>query len=425
MSESAEAARHGAAPRTALATLWRLAWRDVTRNPRRSVLSVVAVALGLALLIVINGVISGVLADNIENSVRLQTGHLQWRDADYDADALSLRPSGLVDDLDARLARARATEGVRAASPVLWMRGLLSTRGETIDLRVIGIEPDAPLHAHVRDGVVSGAPLSAEDRDGILLGRRLAESLDVGVGDRVGVAVLGSEGQLDEGSFAVRGLFSSGVPAYDEGTAFLALDKAQAVARNRGRASAIMMLLEDPEAAGEAAEALREPGLETLTWLDLNETAVQYMALARRTYWILDAIVMLVVAVVIANTLLMAVFERIREMGILASLGLRHGQIRTLLLLEALVLGLIGSALGLLLGLAGVAWLARGGIDFGEDAMASVGDAYAIGSVVYARFEPALFAGLTLWMLAVILLVALYPAGYAARLEPVDALRRG
>ena len=92
----------------AFGPLWRIARRDLGRNRRRSLLSMLAVALGLALLIAFNGLINGVMDDMRDNTIRYDTGHLQLRRPDYDADSLSLRGSELVDDLDARLALASA-----------------------------------------------------------------------------------------------------------------------------------------------------------------------------------------------------------------------------------------------------------------------------------------------------------------------------
>jgi len=403
--------------------LWRLAWRGVSRNRRRSLLSLLAVALGLALLIVMNGMIAGVVDDMLRNTVQLDTGHVQLRAPGYDADALSLRPSEMIDELDARLARARAQDGVEAASPVIWIRGLLTGPDDVLSLRLIGIDPASELHNPFRDAVVDGAYLSADDRDGILIGRPVAENLGVTAGERVNVAVLDADGVLDEGAFTVRGVFATGIPAFDQSSAFMPLLKAQAFGQNRGRASAIVIMLEDPDTAPAVAAALAQPGVEALTWSDLNEFIVQYLATAARFYWILDAIVMLVVAVVIANTLLMAVFERIREMGILASLGMRGGQMRALFMLEALVLGVAGCALGIVLGVAGVWWMALVGIDFGDEFAASAGD-LALNTVIRASFEPLHIILLTAWTLAIILLASLYPARFAAGMEPVEALRR-
>ena len=129
---------------------------------------------------------------------------------------------------------------------------------------------------------------------------------------------------------------------------------------------------------------------------------------------------MLIVAVVIANTLLMAVFERIREMGILAALGMKGRQIMLMFLFEAATLGLAGIVVGVGLGSAGVWYLATVGIYIGD--IASTVNSFALGTTMYGRFVPDTFASLSLWTLVIILLASLYPAWFAARLEPVEAL---
>jgi ABC-type antimicrobial peptide transport system permease subunit len=145
------------------------------------------------------------------------------------------------------------------------------------------------------------------------------------------------------------------------------------------------------------------------------------MGAARAFYYVIYFIVILVVAVLIANTLLMSVFERTREMGILAALGMKRRQVMMMFLFEATILALAGIAAGLVLGFAVVAYLARVGLGFSEDAMASV-EGFAYGSRMYAEFDPGQAIVLSLFMFVVVALVSLYPAWYASRLEPVEAL---
>ncbi len=147
------------------------------------------------------------------------------------------------------------------------------------------------------------------------------------------------------------------------------------------------------------------------------------MATAMGFYSILDFIVILIVAVIIVNTLLMSVFERFREMGILASLGMKGGQIRQMFLLEAATLGLLGIVVGIIIGAVGVGYLATSGIPIGDKMAAVAGSNFALSSTMYGRFDPASFVQLSLATLIVVLLASLYPAFYASRLEPVEALR--
>ena len=140
-------------------------------------------------------------------------------------------------------------------------------------------------------------------------------------------------------------------------------------------------------------------------------------------YIILDLIVMLIVAVIIANTLLMSVFERIREIGILSALGMKRREIRRMFLLEASTLGLAGCLLGLAIGLAGVAYLSVNGIALTDKQASVAGNSFALGTAMYARFAAGTFASLALATLLIVLIGSLYPAWYAARLEPIAALR--
>jgi ABC-type lipoprotein release transport system permease subunit len=404
--------------------LWKIAIRDLGRNKRRSVLTLVAVGLGMALLIVMSGLIEGAVAGSLENSIRLQTGHLQVRAASYHEDELSLKWEDLLPDPQALAAQIRGQKGVRVATPVLWANGMLTVGDQSVGVQVFGIDPLSEAYVPIRDVLVAGEFLAPDDRSGILMGQRLANSLGVTVGQRMSLLVSTADQQVDETVFTIRGLYNTSVASYDETRVFLPLSKAQAFTRTEGHASAIFILLDRQEDADTVAAALRAPGFSVLTWRDLNQVFLQTMQASAIFLNMMNLVVLAVVAVVIANTLLMAVFERTREMGILAALGMKGRQILAMFLLEAGTLGLAGIILGFLLGLLGVAYLATVGLPIGEAAAAGeASNMITYGNVLYARFSLPDVASLSAMELIITLLASLYPAWFAARMEPIEALR--
>ena len=400
--------------------LWVIAYRDLIRNRRRTFFTLLAVALGLALLIVLNGFIAGILDDALQNSIRLQTGHVQVRAETYEDSRRSLQWRDLVEQPGEIAAQAATMPEVAAATPILWANTILNTSSESVGMQLYGIEPDSAFYDPIRASLVGGNFIEANDRGGVMIGKRMADSLGLKLGENVSLTTINADGVPEEGIFAIRGIFDSGVLVYDEATVFMPIAKAQSFALTGDRASTIIMLLHDENDADQVAAAVTAPDLQALTWRELNAVFLETMGTAMSFYWILDGIVMLIVAVIIANTLLMAVFERIREMGILSALGMKRRQVMQMMIFEASIISLAGIILGLAIGLGFVALLTQNGFVMGE--MAGSTPTIPLSAVVYAKFAPETFAWLAVWTFIIALLASLYPAWFAARLEPVKAL---
>jgi ABC-type lipoprotein release transport system permease subunit len=404
--------------------LWRIAIRDLGRNKRRSALTLIAVMMGLALVIALHAFEMGAIQGSIDDNIRVQTGHVQVRGASYEQDKVSLKWEDLLEEPQGLAAQAQSLAEVRAAAPVLWASGILNTVEESVGVRVFGIDPLSEIEAPFREGLVAGEFLVPDDRGGILISRRLANNLGLAAGENVSLLINTSGEQPDEATFTIRGLYDTGLPGFDEVTIFMPLVKVQAFTQVGDRASAVVALLHDREEADAVGSALRAPGLELLTWRDLNQLMVEGMNQAMGFLYMIYLIVLAIVAVVVANTLLMSVFERTREMGILAALGMKGRQIMMMFVLESATLGAIGVFLGVLLGSLGVYYLATEGIYLGDIDMANTFSAdIAFGETIYARFQWADTAVLSVVCWIIMLLASLYPAWFATRKEPIDALR--
>ena len=402
--------------------LWRIAIRDLGRNKRRSALTLIAVMMGLALVIALHAFEMGAIQGSIDDNIRVQTGHVQVRAGSYDEDKVSLKWEDLLEEPQGLAAQAQALADVRAAAPVLWASGILGTIEDSVGVRVYGIDPLAETAAPFREDL-AGEFLAPDDRSGLLISQRLANNLGLAVGDDVSLLINTSGEQPDEATFTIRGLYDTGLPGFDEATIFLPLAKAQAFTRVGERASAVVVLLHDQQDADAVASALRAPGLEVLTWRDLNQLMVEGVNSAMGFLYMIYLIVLAIVAVVVANTLLMSVFERTREMGILAALGMKGRQIMAMFVLESATLGAIGVILGVLLGSLGVYYLATEGIYLGDMAANAVSADIAYGETMYAAFQWADTAVISAVCWIIMLLASLYPAWFATRKEPIDALR--
>jgi putative ABC transport system permease protein len=405
----------------ALAKFLTMAYRDLVRNGRRSALTALAVALGLVVVMAFSSLIDGMLESMVADSIRMSTGHLQIRNESYEADKSSLLSRDLLEDPEHWAAQAESLAEVQSAAPILWISGLLSTPQESVGTQIVGIDPEDAFHNPIRDGIVAGEYLQKGERGRILVGQTLANQMDIIPGQRVSLAASNANGEGQEGIFTVAGLVDTGFPGIDQHRVIMPLAQAQSFSGVGDRFSSLILMLADQEDTARVAASFQGADTQVVTWEELNRLILQSMETGILYYYVLYAIVFLAVAVLIANTLLMSVFARAREIGILASLGMKSRQILLLFFLEGVLLALFGIAVGWVLGLGVVAYMTFVGFSVPAETMSLI-EGFAMGTTIKGGFAPGQFAILSLLLLAIVSVVSLYPAWHAAKMEPVEAL---
>jgi ABC-type lipoprotein release transport system permease subunit len=399
--------------------LFKMAFRDLGRNKRRSILSALAVSMATTLLIFMAAVVRGEFRGALQNGIRLQTGHLQVRAASYDENKVSLAWEDLIDNPAQVSDQLKALPQVVDATPRLIASGILSLGDHSRGVQVIGMDPAAEANAVFRLGVTAGNFLTSDDREGILIGRPLAERFGLNVGDRVNLLINTSNGDVDEQLFTIRGIYTTNVFPYDENTVFMPLAKAQTFAGAENHASMIFVLLKDQDQAEPVAASLISSNYQILTWRDLNELSVQFEQFAGAYMVILYLIILGITATVVTNTLVMAVYERTREIGILSAIGMKGRRIMMAFLTEAALLATGGVIGGLILGGLITAYVSNVGLVI-PAAQGVTG--ILLGDKIYPYLTAPDVISLTVTAYVITLIASLYPATLAARMEPVEAL---
>jgi len=397
---------------------FKIAYRNLWRNKTRSLLSALAVGVGMALLLLMVSVLEGEMRGALQNTIRLQSGHIQIRPVSYDENKISLKWDDLIADPDQVIGQIKSLPQVTVATPRLIASGILTLSDESKGVQIIGIEPDSAANQPFREGMIAGEFIKADDREGILIGNILADKLKLKVNDKVNLLVTTSNGAVDEQLFTIRGIFTTRTPGFDESTIFMPLSKAQTITATENHASTIFVLLQNDEQAEPVAQALQSDNLKILTWREQNQFIVQFEDYANAFFIVLYLIVLGITATVVTNTLVMAVFERTREIGILSAIGMKGSGIMAQFLTEAALLATGGVISGLIIGGAMVAYFTVKGFYIGN--MGITGALFE--DRIYAHFTLNNAVNLAVITYIITLIASLYPARLAARMEPVEAL---
>jgi ABC-type lipoprotein release transport system permease subunit len=392
-----------------------LAWRNLWRQPRRSLTALGAVAVVVAFSTLYYG-IGGAVGNSLYTQLTGSGGQVQVHAADY----RNVRDfSGtLIPDADRVNGLITTHAGSGEVVGVLDVPALLIHGDRSRALALQGSDwPAGVRRAYLSTNPLTGTFVTPGDSDSIVLGTSLARALGVGIGDRVDVYAPGTEG-FGAASYAVTGLVDVIDPAAQARTALVSLGAAQALAAH----DAVSRFVVDDGVSGSVAAELTPqlPKLQVETWRQLSPGLVKLLNAFGPMLAVITLIFYVLAGLLVVNTIYLGLIERVREFGVLISLGMSGRAMMALVTLESVLLCAAGAAVGAAIGTAGVAVLGRGFTIPGfQQYMASFGmDPMFYPSVTAAQVLQAVGFALATGVLA-----ALWPASLAARLEPAEAMR--
>lgn len=405
----------------------RLAWRSIWRNRRRTLITVLSIGFGLACTVFFIAIGEGVYAQLIDQVVRMQAGHITMENPGYrDAPAVDLwvkAPESLRSQIE-RLPQVERTK------LIIMGQGIARSASGDVSATLMGIEPSveldtSPLVRHI----VAGRYLNDDDGPWVVIGSELAKRLKLAVGKKMVLTTNDAAGNLVDELCRVRGIFETGSVEIDGYLIQAPIDFARRLfGLPEESATQLGVVLRIPEAQEvilrEARLMVAEQDIAVLPWQEVIPEIASYIKLDKGSNLIFQAILVFLILFTIFNTILMSVLEREREFAVLLALGTKPVQLRLQILMESAYLGLIGCALGLLVG-GLAAWAAQvWGIDLRsllEEGFTISG--FAVSAKMHARVTTGLLLGTAGLVFGATLILSLIPMRRATRLSIVDQLR--
>ncbi|MDX9825334.1 MAG: ABC transporter permease [Sphaerochaeta sp.] len=402
-----------------------VAFRNIFRNLRRSSLSAIAIAVSAMAIMALLALFECMEADMETNLTSYYTGEVRIRHESFEKYE-RYNPLHLSLDMDAVLPLAKSVEGVEAATSRINFPANLYLDGKNNG--ALGVGVDFATEAAFIDfpSLVSEGRLPQKGKNELLIGAILAHDLQLELGDKITVLTSTALRGSNAMTFEVVGIASFPVGGLSSKTLYIPLDRAQYMLRMEGHTQEILLQVADGYKEADVAQAVKELleaelglGTETKAWKDLN-MMYSFLSIAKFIYYVMAGVFFVLGSTVIINTTMMVIYERMREIGTLAALGMQGKELTRLFLLEGSFISMAGSTVGTIAGLIIIAVLGKVGLNFTE-AMSGVD--MEISSILYPQVN--WWIALFVWFYAILTatLSTLIPSRRASKIQIVEALR--
>lgn len=409
-------------------TTFRLGLRNLYRNRRRTLITASTVAIAVMLMQFSFALMMGLEQQSFDNLINYQTGHAKVYAAGYFDGRNELPLEPVLVDIAGLQATIESVRGVAATTPRLTFFAQISNGVDQIPCQGIGIELAGSDNDVFRipDAIVDGEYLDPTE-EGMLLGSGIADLFGVSAGDWLMILTRTAAGAYEALDLPITGIVGTGNPLIDRNSFLISLSAAQDILEMQGAVTEVAVRFRlgarESTTLRRVSETLAADGtVEVKGWQAIEDSFLALTKVKRSGQGIMLGILLLMAVVGITNTMLMATYERTREIGMLMAMGMRRQGIQRLFLAEGAVNGLLGGAIGTVLSLIPILWMASSGWDL----TATYGDidiGYPVRGVIYPAVSFIMIAAIWLFTGLLATLAAFYPAARASRLKAVEALR--
>lgn len=401
-------------------TILKIAWRNIWRTPMRSLIVIGSIVMGIWAGIFVVAFSYGLNKQRTESSIKNAISHIQIHHPEYQKEYESKFYLGEPDKLNAVLESDKSIESYAFRT---LLNGMVSSPIKSNGVRIIGVNKNQEKElTSIYSGLVKGTYFESNRRNPILIGEALAEKLKIKLQSKVVLTFQDTENTIISGAFRVCGIYKTQYSKYDQGTVFIENKDLHRLLKSENFHQ-VALLCNSIDQVDSTYNSLKTnlPEYEVKDWKSIAPELAYADKIMESWLFLIMIIIMLALIFGIINTMLMAVFERRKELGMLMAIGMNRSKIFLLILIETLFLSLIGAPTGLVLGALTIKITSETGINlaFISKGLENVG----LSSVIYPQIESYFYLFITVMVFLFTLIAAIYPSRKALMLKPTEAIR--
>lgn len=404
-------------------TLIKIAWRNVWRNKARSIVIILAIGFGLWGGIFATSFMNGMINQMFDSGIKNQVSHIQIHHPEFAKERLT---EYKVEKTDRIYEQLSGSSRVVSWSGRTLVSGMVNTARMSSAIEIFGIDPDMESNTtDLENSLIAGDYFISVTDHPVLIGTSLSEKMKLEIDDRIVITFQDLGGDITAASFRICGIYRTSNSVIDERNIYVKQKDISELLGSDNIINEIAILLDDHEVADEYRDELTSlfPGYEIRTWNEISPELSFMTEFSGIAMMVLVIIILFAMAFGLLNTMLMTIFERTRELGVLMSVGMNKGRVFLMIMLETCFLVFSGALLGSVLGAFSVAATGRNGVDLssvGGDAMT----AYGMDPLVFPVIENIFYLHLAILVLITAIAASVYPAMKALKLKPAEAVRK-
>ena len=400
----------------------KIAWRNIWRNITRSLVVIGAIVIGVWSIIFLVGMVNGMIDSYVDNAIKNEVSHIKIHHPEFIKDKES---KFYIADVAAVKSIVDTIAGVKAVSYKSTINAMISSSHAGRGISAIGIVPkDEATVSGVSQRIIKGTYLTDAKKNQIIVSKRTAKKLKVKLRSKVVLTFQNLENEITMGAFRIVGIFETGNNIYDESVVFVRQSDINNLLNFNGNGHELAILINDLSNLDKIQTriAILFPNLLVRNYKEIQPELALFQSQIKMAGIIYMVIFMLALIFGIINTMMMAVLERVRELGMLMSVGMNKGKVFTMIVVETLMLAIVAGPVGLVLGYVTTSHFNKNGINlffYSEEGMKQFG----FDKFIYPNVQPETYYQLIIAVSLTALLGSLYPAWKAISLRPVEAIR--
>lgn len=400
-----------------------MAWRNIWRNKMRSMIIMLSVAIGLFAGIAVLALYKGMMTSRVRTVIDAEVAHLQIHDSSFKKDQ---EPQYVIDSGNEIIEKIKALPEVKITATRSITHGMLTTTTGSAGVQINGVMPlQEYAVSQLQKKIIEGRPFDSAKKNEVMTGSKLAAKMKLRPGSKLVLTFSDTAVNIVAGAFKVAAIYQSDNTPLDERNVYVTMGDLNALLNTGTAFHEIAILLKNDNDVKKVQQQLQQqlPGCTIESWKEISpETDLMVKTVDQYSY-IIMVIIMLALAFGIINTMLMAILERTREIGMMVALGTNRVKIFLLVVLETLFLTLAATPIGILIGWLATIYFYKRGLDLsgmGREMMSSFG----FGTMIYPEFPADKLAGVLLIVAGTALVSCIFPAIKALKMQPAEALKR-